>query len=119
MNWRDYTSIVAIMLVAVMIGAIVLNIPVVQQITNWSWATGLLTVLGVLVFVTISPLFAPTSKPESLSIALFGATASILAVFGMLVNSQLLFLGLCVNLVVLWVLATAYHIQEHRYHLGR
>lgn len=112
MNWRDYTSIFSIVFVLVIIGAIVFKIPVVQQIGDWHWATVLLTILGALVFVTVSPLFAPTSKPESLSVALFGATAAILAVIGWFVNSQLLFLGLCINLAVLWTLATVYHIQE-------
>ncbi len=112
MNWRDYTSILAISFVVVVIGAIAANIPALQQI-NWTWATILLTLLGLLVFGILSPLFAPTSKPESISVALLGVLAIILALVGIVLNNKLLFVGLGINLVILWTLSTVYHVKEH------
>lgn len=112
MNWRDYSSILAIVLVVIMVAAVLFDIPSVQQI-NWTWATVLLTLLGLLIFASLSPLFAPTSKPESPSVALLGMLALILAFVSAVTNNKLLFIAFCINLIILWTLSTVYHMQEH------
>lgn len=112
MNWRDYTSLLAIGLVLATVVAVVFNLPIVGQI-NWAWATALLTVLGLLIFGILSPLFAPTSKPESISVALLGLLALILAFVSAVMNNKVLFIAFCINLIILWTLSTVYHVQEH------
>lgn len=112
MNWRDYTAVFAICFMLVVIGVVIADIPLVQQI-SWTWASVAVTLLGLLMFGILSPIMAPTSKPESMTTALLALTALILAVSGWIVNSKVLFLALCINLVVLWVLSTIYHVQAH------
>lgn len=112
MNWRDYTAVLAIGFVLVAVVAILFNVPVVESI-NWTWATALLTVLGFLLFAILSPLFAPTSKPESMSVALLGVLALILAFVSAVMNNKIMFIALCINLIILWTLSTVYHAQEH------
>lgn len=112
MNWKDYTSLLAVAFVLVVIGAISFGLPV-AQLQDWRPATVLLTVLALFIFFTISPMVASTSKPESITTAVLGLSALIIAFAGMIVNNQLLFIALCVNLVVLWSLTIYYHIQAH------
>lgn len=112
MNWRDYTSLLAISLVSVAAVAVLLGVPIVHQM-NLTWASVLLTLLGLLIFGILSPLFAPTSKPESISVALLGMLALILAFTSAVLNNKVIFIIFCVNLIILWTLSTVYHIQEH------
>lgn len=112
MNWRDYSSLLAISFVFVGVVAILFNLPVVEQL-NWTWATILLAVLGLLIFAILSPLFAPTSKPESVGVALLGVLALILAFASAVMNNKFTFIAFCINLIILWILSTVYHVQEH------
>jgi len=102
----------AVVFVLVVIGAVVLQLPV-AQLTDWRPATILLTVLALFIFFTISPMVASTSKPESITTALLGLLALVLAVTGIVINNQLLFVVFCVNLVILWSITTYYHVQSH------
>ena len=123
MNWRDYISVTAIVAVIIVIGIVLAGSPIIQHITNWSLATALVAILGLLLAFVISPIVAPTSKPESITTALLGIGAVILAVCGLVANNKWLFLCLCITLIVLWTLTTIYHIQEHEerhvYHLRK
>lgn len=112
MNWRDYTSILAISFVSVTVVAVLLNIPIAQGV-NWTWATVLLVILGLLIFGILSPLFAPTSKPESIAVALLGVLALVLAFASAILNNKVTFIAFCINLIILWTLSTVYHVQEH------
>ena len=87
MNWKDYTAVTAVVFVIVVLGAILLNLPV-AQLSDWRPATILLTILALFVFFTISPLFAETSKPESLLTALLGLSALVFSLAGLIINNQ-------------------------------
>lgn len=110
MNWKDYTSLTAVVFVVVVIGAVILQLPV-AQLSDWRPATVLLTLLALFIFFTISPVVAETSKPESITTALLGLSALGLALAGLIVNSQVLFVVFCVNLVILWSMTIYYHMQ--------
>ncbi len=116
MNWRDYTAILSIIFIAIATVGILLGVPAVH-ITDWRLATVLLTILGLLVFFAISPVFASTSKPESIVTVLLGMSALIIAFTSLVVSNQLLFVLLCINLIILWGVTTYYHIQAHRNHM--
>ncbi len=113
MNWRDYISIAAIVVVLIIIGFVLGDITALRHTVNWSIATVALAVIGFILAVVISPIMAPTSKPESLLTAFLAIVAVVLAVYGFFANNLWIFVGFGVTLVVLWVLTTIYHVQEH------
>ena len=115
MNWRDYTSLTALVFVLVIIVGMLVQAPVLQ-LSDWRPMTILVSVLGLLIFFVISPLFAETSKPESLATALLGMLAIIIAFVGMIIDNQILFVTLCINLVILWGLSIYYNVQAHNHH---
>ncbi len=113
MNWKDFTAIAAVVFVLAVIGVVLFQLPI-AQLSDWRPATILLTILGLMIFFTISPLFAATSKPESISTALLGVSALILAFVGLIFNNRIIFLLFCSNLAILWSLTIYYHIQAHK-----
>jgi len=96
--------------VVVIIAAIVMDLPV-AQLNDWRIATILLSLLALMIFFAISPIVASTSNPESITTALLGVSALALAFAGLIVNSKVLFLLFCANLVVLWSATIYYHVQ--------
>lgn len=111
MNWKDYTTIAAVIFVIVILGTILFQLPI-AQLADWRPATGLLIILALVIFFTISPLFADTSKPESIAAALLSVSALAQAFLGLVFNNQALFISFCINLILLWSLTIYYHIQS-------
>ncbi len=118
MNWRDYTSIFAIAVVAVGVITLLLGLPALQ-LDDWRLATGLLAFLGLGIYIIMEPQFTPRESGVYTAGVLLGVLSILITVPGIVFSNELLFFALAIDLIVLWTIVTISHITYHPSKLHR
>lgn len=118
MNWRDYTTITVIVIVAIGLIATLLGVNALQM-GDWRIASGFIALLGLLVYLVMTPRFLPEQPGWYATGVFLGVLAIILTIPAIVINNKYLFMLLGSDLVILWIVATVGHIgleQQHRHH---
>lgn len=116
MNWRDYTTVTAIVIVAIGLIATLFGMNALQM-GDWRLASGFIALLGALIYFVMTPRFLPEQPGWYATGVFLGILAIILIVPAIVINNKYLFLVLGFDLVALWTIATVGHISTYQHHL--
>ncbi|HEY8992940.1 MAG TPA: hypothetical protein VIM37_03785 [Candidatus Microsaccharimonas sp.] len=112
LNWRDYTALAAILLLILTLVSLLPGIPTAQSI-NWQAATFLLLLFAFAVYLAVGPDVVTLRDSLFEFTTWLGILAVIIAVPAIIINNELFFIFLSVDLLVLWSIMVFYHIRAN------